>query len=174
MAGMIKRIQRDFSLKLFWFVNSAAKYSQSGGSEVIPIYCHFDQNNFPSGETAPASKMDAKLQVQSEIIKIEKGILPGLERRRQVIAAVTNDNSEAMTYTKAKSGNSYRMGGHPSVYFIQFHITPIIYFTKKTTNLALNRDNEGIFFFYLKEKNRRGQQEVSEILVQSRPDCLAR
>ena len=155
MVGMIKINQRAFLLKLLWFVNSAAKYNQSGGREAIPKYCHFDQNNFPSGVTAPDSKMDAKLHVQSEIIKMEKGTLPGLERRRQVIAAVMNDSNEAMAYIKAKSGKSYRMGSYPSIYFVQIHITPIIYFTQKSANLILFGISAKIHSFYSKMKNRR-------------------
>ena len=135
MAGMIKINQRDLSLNLFWFVNSAAKYSQSGGREEIPIYCHLDQNSLLSGEIAPDSKMEAKLHVQRESIKMEKETFPGFDRRRQVIAAVMKESMEAMTYTREKSGKSYRMVDYPSVYFIRSHITPIIYFTKKTINL---------------------------------------
>ena len=76
---------------------------------------------------------------------MEKGTLPGLERRRQVIAAVTNDRREAMTYTKAKLGKSYRMGSYPSVYFIQSHITPIIYFTNKSMTFSNDLINWGCF-----------------------------
>jgi hypothetical protein len=172
---MININQRDLSRKLFWLVNSAAKYSHSGGREAIPIYCHLDQNNLPSDEITPASKIDAKLQMHRESIKMENGTLPGFERRRQVIAAVINDSSEAMTYTKAKSGKSYRMGDYPSVYFIQFHITPIIYFTNKSTNLIIKLKQGKVrkFFLFLKNEEQGNQQEVSEILVQSRPDCLA-
>ena len=137
MAGIIKINQRDLSLNLFWFVNSAAKYSQSGGREEIPIYCHLDQNSLLSGEIAPDSKMEAKLHVQRESIKMENETFPGFDRRRQVIAAVTKDSMEAMTYTKEKSGKSYIIKDYPFANFIQSHITPIIYFTKKTINLQL-------------------------------------
>jgi hypothetical protein len=76
-----------------------------------------DQNNFPSTEVAPDSKIDAKLQIQSESINNENGTLPGFERRRHVIAAVMNESNEAKTYMKAKFGKSNLIKRYPSVYY---------------------------------------------------------
>ena len=85
---MIQINHTNGRLKTFlWPEYSALKYTQKGESEAMPMYCQTELMNFPSTVKAPASKIEARLQMLKEIRLKEKNRLPGVDRRQRTAAA---------------------------------------------------------------------------------------